>query len=294
MKKKIVVTGAAGFLGYHLLRLAEPVYEVYGLYHNRNAAFANAAMLRCDITNYIETGNIIDDIEPDAIIHLAAISDANYCQQHKEESFAVNVQATENLAGICSDLNIPFVFASTDLVFDGKKGRYRETDAKNPLSLYGEQKAKAEEDTLKIYPNSLVLRLPLMFGSQTAGEGKYLQQFLAKLQAGEKVKLFLDEYRSVCGAKSISAGILHFLFKQSGVLHLAGKQRLSRYEFGLKAAKAFGLNEGLIESCLQKDVTMAAPRPADVSMDISKALALGYSPLLADEELKLIAKGEYL
>lgn len=294
MKKKIVVTGAAGFLGYHLARLAAADYEVYGFYHNKQVTTAGVTMLRCDITNYIETGNVLDDIEPDALIHLAAVSDANYCQQHKGESFTVNVEATENLAGICSDFNIPFVFASTDLVFDGKKGRYREGDAKNPLSLYGEQKAKAEEDTVKIYPKSLIVRLPLMFGAAEAGEGKYLQQFITKLKAGEAVKLFLDEYRSVCGAKSISAGILHFLFTQSGVLHLAGKQRLSRYEFGLKAAKAFGLNESLIESCLQKDVVMAAPRPADVSLDVSKALVLGYAPLLADEELKLIAAGSYI
>ena len=291
MKPKLLITGASGFLGHHLLRIAGD-WELYGLYNTKPATCNGATLLPCNITNYVELGNYIEDIEPDAVIHAAAISDANYCQQYPDLSNSVNVEASRNLAGICSDYNIPFVFTSTDLVFDGLKGSYTEEDEPNPVNLYGEQKAKAEREVLSIYPLATVLRLPLMFGHPQASAANYLQKFIAQLKQGEKAKLFTDEYRSVCGAASISKGILQFM-AQSGILHLAGKERLSRYEFGIKAAEVFGLDKKLIEACKQSDVAMAAPRPPDVSLNISKAIALGYNPLSVEEELMAIASGSY-
>ena len=197
---------------------------------------------------------------------------------------------------------------------------YREDDEKNPLSVYGEQKSMAEEEVLKIYGEAIVFRLPLMFGNPAASASNYLQKFMAQIKNAETVKLFHDEYRSMGGAKSIAEGILHFLnchpersegtcitgeeeykmFRSAqhdnpfnGILHLAGKEKLSRYQFGQKAAATFDLEESLLLSCSQKNVKMAAPRPADVSLDISKALRLGFAPLTVADELKLIADEKY-
>ncbi len=293
-KKKLILTGASGFLGYHLLRAATSEWEIYGITHSNNFDFKHAIAINCDICNYIELGNYIDDIEPDAVIHTAAISDANFCEQNKSLSYDVNVEATKNLAGICCDFNIPFAFTSSDLVFDGKKGMYREDDERNPVSVYGEQKVVAEDEVLKIYPEATVFRLPLMFGEPEANASNYLRKFLLQLKNGEEAKLFHDEYRSVCGARSIALGILKLLENNSGIFHLAGKEKLSRYNFGMKAASVYQLDESLLQSCSQKDVKMSAPRPADVSLDISKALSLGFVPLNVDEELKLIATNKYL
>ncbi len=286
--KKLLITGAGGFLGYHLIRAAAGKWDVYGVSRTTNYNPANALAFSCDITNYIELGNFIEDLEPDAIIHAAAIADANFCEQNKEQSYAVNVEASKNVAGICADYNIPMVFTSTDLVFDGKKGMYTEGDEKNPLNTYGEQKSIAEEEILKIYPAATVARLPMMFGYSEASAANYLQKFLKQLKNNEAASLFYDEYRSVCGARNIAEGILQ-LMGEPGVIHIAGKEKLSRYEFGLLAAKAFGLDESLLDKCSQKDVPMAAPRPADVSLDIRKALGLGYSPLSVADELRLVA-----
>ena len=294
MKKKLLITGASGFLGYHLMRLAGNEWEVYGISHTNDFDFKNAVAVKCDITNYIELGNYFDDIEPDAVIHAAAISDANYCQQHRDESYVLNVEATKNLAGICSDYHIPFAFTSSDLVFDGTEGMYREEDAKNPVSAYGEQKSIGEEEVLRIYSLATVFRLPLMFGYPSASTGNYIQKFLSQIKSGEPVPLFNDEYRSMCGAKSISEGILQLFENNSGIIHLAGRERLSRYDFGRKAMQAFQLASDKVKSCSQKDVKMSAPRPADVSLNISKAVHLGYSPLSVDEELNQIADNHYL
>lgn len=286
--KKLLITGYTGFLGYHLTRAACSEWLVYGVTRTLKDAPNVTLGQTCDITNYIELGNFIEDLEPDAIIHAAAAADANYCEQNKELSYAVNVEASKNIAGICADYNIPLVFTSTDLVFDGKKGMYTEEDEKNPLNAYGEQKSIAEEEVLKIYPAATVARLPMMFGYADASKANYLQKFIKQLQDNENAALFHDEYRSVCGARSIAEGILQ-LMGEPGVIHIAGKERLSRYEFGLLAAKAFNLDESLLNRCSQKDVQMAAPRPADVSLDISKALSLGYAPLSVADELQLVA-----
>ena len=292
-KKKLLITGASGFLGYHLLRMAAIDWEVYGITNSKNFNFETAVTINCDLRNYIELGNFIDDIEPDAIIHTAAISDANFCEQNKDLSYEVNVEATKNLAGICCDYNISFAFTSSDLVFDGKKGMYKEEDEKNPVSIYGEQKAIAEDKVLKIYPEATIFRLPLMFGEPEATASNYLHKFISQIKNGETVNLFLDEYRSVCGARSIAEGILKLFENNSGIIHIAGEEKLSRYDFGKKAVSTFQLDASLIQSCLQKDVKMSAPRPADVSLDISKGLSLGFAPMSVDEELKMIVANKY-
>lgn len=294
--KKLLVTGASGFLGYHLLRLASSEYEVYGL-HYRHSLKANGVIpVRCNLTNYFELGDVLEDIAPDAVIHTAAISDANFCQQNKDLSNAVNVEATVNLSGVCADFQIPFLFTSSDLVFDGTQGMYKECDTKNPLNLYGEQKSLAEEQVLKIYPNATVVRLPLMFGKAESSVNNYLQKFIAELRNQNAVNLFFDEYRSVCGARSIATGLLQIVELQHrpDIIHLAGPQRISRYDFGLLAANAFGLDRSLLKRCSQRDVSTVAKRPADVSMDISLAQSLGYAPLSVSQELNLMATNNYM
>lgn len=293
-KKKMLITGISGFLGYHLAQLACNRFEVYGLYNNIGVELPGIKTLKCDIGNYIELGDLVEDIEPEIIIHTAALADAAYCQQNPEKSFTINVEATENLAGICADLMIPFVFTSTDLVFDGKKGMYNETDEPNPLNTYAEHKVIAEEKSLKIYPEASIFRLPLMFGSFIPHKETYLQNFVAAVNAGNTQKLFTDEYRSVCGARSIAEGILELYNYKDGILHLAGPDKVSRFEYGEKICEAFNLDKEYLIPSLQKDVTTGTVRPADVSMDITKAKHLGYKPLSVKDELVLIANRQYL
>jgi dTDP-4-dehydrorhamnose reductase len=286
--KKILITGASGFLGYHLLKEACGKYEVYGLTHQNSCSFDCKLSIPCDITNYIELGNLIDDIEPDLIIHAAALADLGFCEANREKSYSVNIEATANLAGIASDLKVPFVFTSTDMVFDGERGLYTEEDDVNPINIYGEHKAIAEQKVLSLYPESLIVRLPLMFGSIAAAGNNFLSKVIQQNKSGEETKLFTDEYRSVCGAHSIAKGILELAGRSNGVIHLAGKERLSRYEFGIRATETLGLSESLIIPCSQQDVVFSYKRPKDVSMKIEKALSFGYSPMALDEDLRMI------
>ncbi len=288
-KPKLVITGASGFLGYHLVRIAAEMFDVYALYNSLKGDFEFVNWLQCDITNHIQVVDLLEDIEPDFIIHAAACADTNFCELHPKESRLVNVDATINLVGIAADFNIPFVFTSTDLVFDGEREMYKEEDVVNPVNEYGRQKAEAERVVLEIYPNSLVTRLPLMFGDVKAGgNGNYLRRFIADNNEGKVSSLFRDEYRSIGGAYSIAKAILALMANQNGIVQIAGKEVVSRYDFGLSVAEVFALDKTLLQSVSQNDFTFVAKRPKNVSLDITKALQLGYTPLSIRHELELI------
>ena len=124
-----------------------------------------------------------------------------------------------------------------------------------------------------------------MFGDGGPFARSFVQPMIHSIQNSLPLKLFADEFRTPAYAVSAARGILMLLESAySGVIHLGGKERISRYEFGKKVANHLGIDAG-IEPVLLSTSTMAAPRPVDVSLDSSKAYALGYAPLSIDEAL---------
>ena len=187
---------------------------------------------------------------------------------------AINVDAAVNIAMLCSDINIPFVFTSTDLVFDGLNAPYHEDDPVGPVNIYAEQKAMAEEKILKVYPESAVCRMPLMFGLPSPFNQSFIQPMIRAMRDGEELTLFVDEFRTPVSANSATQGILLALEKVHGLIHLGGRERISRYDFGLLMEKLSVNHRAKLIPCNQKDIVMPAPRALDVSLDSSKALGL--------------------
>ena len=288
--KKLLITGASGFLGWHLCQLAKTEWEIYGTYLSHPLEIPDIKMLKANLTNFQELKRIFNDIKPSAVIHTAAHSQPNFCQTNPKESHAINVIASCNIAGLCADNSIPCVFTSTDLVFDGLNAPYQERDAVCPVNLYGEQKAIAEADMLERYPMTAVCRMPLMFGAATPTAKSFIQPFIQTLKAEEELSLFIDEFRTPVSGTTAAKGLLLALEKVNGIIHLGGKERISRYDFGQLLVEVFQLPASGLKSCRQQDVKMAAPRPADVSLDSSKAFALGYQPLSVKEELEDVCK----
>jgi dTDP-4-dehydrorhamnose reductase len=283
--KKLLITGASGFLGWNICHLARE-WQVYGTYLSHSLNITGINTLKVNFTNFPEIKQIFHDIQPAAVIHTAAQSQPNFCQTHPEESHAINVEASSNIAGLCADYNIPCVFTSTDLVFDGRCAPYSETDAVCPVNLYGEQKVLAEAAMLKRYPMTAVCRMPLIFGTATPTATSFMQPFLQTLKEGKELKLFIDEFRTPVSAKTAAKGLLLALEKVTGIIHLGGKERISRFDFGKLLVEVFQLPSPNLKACRQQDVKMAAPRPSDVSLDSSKAFALGYKPLSLKAELE--------
>jgi dTDP-4-dehydrorhamnose reductase len=138
--KKLLVTGASGFLGWHLCQLAKQQWDVYSTYFSHTIEIPGVTMLKVDLRDFQALKQLFQQVQPSAIIHTAAQSSPNYCQAYTAESYAINVTTSLNLAGLCADYNIPYVFTSTDLVFNGLNPPYRETDSVSPVNAYGEQK----------------------------------------------------------------------------------------------------------------------------------------------------------
>jgi dTDP-4-dehydrorhamnose reductase len=283
--KKLLITGGSGFLGWNLCQLAKQEWEVYGTSFSHDLEIPGIKMLKVNLTNFLEIKQIFHEIQPSAVIHTAAQSQPNFCQTHPEESHAVNVQASCDIAGLCADDSIPCAFTSTDLVFDGLNAPYKETDLVCPVNLYGEQKVMAEIGMLERYPITAVCRMPLMFGMATPTATSFIQPFIQMLKEGKELKLFIDEFRTPVSGKTAAKGLFLALEKVNGLIHLGGKERISRYDFGRLLVEVFQLPTDGLKACRQQDVKMAAPRPADVSFDSSKAFELGYQPLSVKEEL---------
>jgi dTDP-4-dehydrorhamnose reductase len=291
--QKLLITGASGFLGWHICQLAQTKYEVYGTYFTKAIDIPGIKLTKVNLSDLQELKQLFNSIQPTDVIHTAALSQPNFCQNNPEASHAINVTASCNIAELCAENSARYAFTSTDLVFDGKNAPYQETDTVNPVNLYGEQKVLAEQGILTRYPIATVCRMPLMFGNSTPTAASFMQGFMQTIKEGKDINLFTDEFRTPASAKSAAKGILLVLEKVSGIIHLGGKERISRYDFGRLMVEVFQLPATRVKSCRQQDVKMSAPRPADVSLDSSNAFALGYDPLLIKQEFQAMLNMNY-
>ena len=276
--RKLIVTGASGFLGWNLCLAAKTEWDVIGIGHSHDISDFPAPLLSLDLCDTTGVESLFDKIRPHAVIHAAAQADPNFCQMHPEQTARINVEASENIARLCARFCAACVFTSTDLVFGGDNPPYSESSPRGPVSVYGRQKAEAEQRMLEANEDVFVCRLPLMFGDAPLHSKTHLNTLIDNMLKGREIALFVDEFRSPVSGLDAAKGILRFLGVSRGVLHLGGLQRVSRYDFGLAVSRALGVRDACIKPCHQKDVVMSAPRPKDVSLDSSKAVALGWAP----------------
>jgi dTDP-4-dehydrorhamnose reductase len=277
-KPRLLITGASGFLGTHLCRTAADRYTVLGVSNKNKISVNNVKVLSVDLCDRKALKELFIQVKPDTVIHAAAMSEPNLCQQDPSESNKINVSASLHIAELCCNQAIPMAFVSTDLVFDGCKGNYSECDPVSSVSLYGEQKVNAEAGISDLLPNAVICRMPLMFGDVTGSSQSFIQPMIYSFSHAVKQNLFTDEFRSPVSAMSASHGILLALEKTTGIIHLGGKERISRYDFGLMLAEIGNFDKRLIVPKLQKEIKFTAPRPPDVSLNSSKAFSLGYFP----------------
>lgn len=313
MAPKLLITGATGFLGSHLLQAAQERWHPLGTYHRttrRNAQlfFGDIDNGRVDLTEFSDTKAMLADVQPAAVIHTAAINDLDFCEQYPDESLGINMLAAVNLAALCSDTDIPFVFTSTDLVFDGAKAPYTEDDPPTPINIYGEHRALAEEGILTAYGDALICRLPLLFGYARLGRRTFFHQMTAAFRAGREVPLFGDGIRTPVSAAVAAQGLLQAagsgleddvniaeIERAVGHLHLGGRDPISLYEMGLLTLEILGLDEqlaipvSLLDTyTVQQSMQSHAARSANVALDSSRAYELGYDPPPLRDQLETL------
>jgi dTDP-4-dehydrorhamnose reductase len=276
-KKRLLVTGASGFLGYRICLEARPHWQVFGVCRGNDVRVPGVTAIRFDLADTKRLNRIFAEVQPHAVIHAAALSQPETCQARPEESRAVNVRGTREIARICAERKTPLVFTSTDLVFDGLNPPYEENDPVSPVNEYGRQKVEAEEAIRRICPHAAICRMPLMVGYAPGGGGA-LDWMIRVLRDGGRLRLFSDEFRSVVDTTSAARGLLLFPGKPGGIYHLGGKVRVSRYDMGLALVHRLGVSADRIESASVMDAGASAPRSPDVSLVSRRAYDLGYDP----------------
>lgn len=279
-RPRLLITGISGFLGPALCQAVSGEWEVYGTVHREAPAIPGLRAAALDLLRYEDVRRLFEEIRPDAVLHAAALSKPEFCQTHPEESERVNVTASAELAGLSADRGIPFVFTSTDMVFDGEHAPYAEGSPANPVNVYGEHKVRAEQAIRGRYPEAVICRLPLLVGPRSGAAAGFFANMASALERGERVALFTDEVRTPVTSATVAAGLASALTKAKGVtIHLGGRQRVTRWELGRMVAEVAGLDTSLLTPCLQKDARTKAPRARDVSLISTLAAeTLGYRP----------------
>ena len=194
------------------------------------------------------------------------MSAADAVRQNPQEGWRVNVEGTAWLADWCREHDRRLVFTSTDLVFDGARGWYREDDAPGPILAYGRTKAAAEALVLEV-PRGLVARISLLFGPSRIGRGSFFDRALAGLKAGQPQVFFEDEFRTPLDYATAALALIRLAQTEvRGIVHVAGRERVSRFQLMERTARTLGLDPGLVRANRREDVKLAEPRPADVSL----------------------------
>ena len=284
--KKLFITGASGFLGWNLCQKAKSDWEIFGTFLSHPLNIQDITLFQVDLTKYDELKGLFGQVKPGAVIHTAAITDPNFCHKNRSISRKINTEASINMAGLCSDIGIPYLFISSDLVFNGLNPPYAEEDEPSPVSYYGEHKALAESGIKDRYPPAVICRMPLMFGDPGPVATSFIQPLIKAMTEGNEVNLFVDEFRTPVSGKDAAQGLMIALDKLPGIIHLGGAERISRYEFGKLLADTFKIRHAKLNACKQEDVKMAAARPPDVSLESSKAMGLGFKPGSLIDELE--------
>ena len=283
------MTGAAGFVGWNLARrMVERKLSPVLTQNNTPVEIKNLAIVPCNLSDQNLVERLIDEEQPDAIIHCAALAQTNQCEHDPHAASQGNVIATANLLS-AMDADTRFIFLSTDLVFDGLQGDYRETDPAHPMHQYGKTKYEAERLTLDLAENTAVVRTALVYGPDAPRKSCFLGWMHEGCRKGE-LTLFEDEFRTPIFVDDLSDLLIDLIeSKYCGLLHAAGPERLSRYDFGLKFCKVYGYDPKVIAKRKLSDLTLDVYRSPDVSMDISLAKKiLKFNPVGVEDGLQKI------
>lgn len=287
--KKILITGANGFLGQHLtFLLSKDAYSVVatGRGHCRISLKNEIIYTATDLTDKEAIKSLLFKFKPEVIIHNAALSKPDECDTNRDICLKVNVEATKHLLQSTAE---HFIYISTDFIF-GENGPHEENAEPGPLNFYGQSKLLAEQLVKESGKKTTIVRPVFIYGKVWEGMRRgFLQWVKNNLEQGKSIKVVSDQLRTPTYVTDICKGIEKIISKQAtGVYHLAGKDILSPYEMAVKTAQALHLNESLIEKVTAETFPEPVKRAKRSGLLITKAQRdLDYEPVSLNEGIRL-------
>ncbi len=277
-KNRILITGASGLLGLNTALEAAKTHTVFGQVNSHSLRTAAFEVVQADLLAPSAVERLLDQTQPDWVIHCAALANVDACETDPQQAHQLNTGIPRSLARHVARGGARLLHVSTDAVFDGQRGDYSETDLPNPLGIYARTKLDAERAVLEENPQAIVARVNL-FGWSLSGKRSLAEFFFNKLSAGEPCMGFTDVLFCPMLANDLGLLFLDMLDAGlSGLYHAVGSECISKYEFGLRVARAFGLDETLITPRSVADGGLKAARSPNLTLRTDRlAYALGKS-----------------
>ncbi|GEP98858.1 SDR family oxidoreductase [Chitinophaga cymbidii] len=294
---KVLITGSNGLLGQYLVQRlsALPEYEVIatGRGANRLRQQAGYKYESVNLADEAAVKGLIERSQPDAIIHAGAMTQADDCERNKDACWMVNVTATRYLLQGAEKTGAFFLFLSTDFVFDGLAGPYREDDPVNPVNYYGASKAAAERIVKQSKAAWAIARTVLVYGvADDPRRSNIITWVKSNLEQKKKLKVVNDQWRTPTLAQDLAEGCKLIIDKRAeGVFHLSGKDMLTPYDMAVQVAGYLDLETKLLEKVDGSGFKQPAKRPARTGFVIEKAeKELGFTPHSFEEGLKIVVE----
>ena len=286
--KKILVTGSAGLIGTQIVKdLLDNHKQVYSCYNKTKPELGIITHL--DLTKKDDIVNTMNRIKPDVVIHLGAMTDVELCETETELAKKINTDATEILALESEKHNTFFVYMSTDYVFDGKVGMKKENDKTNPINFYGKSKLDGERVFKKITTPNVIVRTSTPFGIHSK-KISFPIWVKKNLELEKEISVVVNQYTSPSYVPNISKMIIEIMERKiTGIIHLAGATKISRYDFAVQICKIINANKQFLKLIKMDQMDWKAQRPADSSLSVSKAnKILKNKPEKIEDSLKLL------
>lgn len=273
-KGPIAVTGASGLLGANLvLELARRKGPVVALYGCNPIVIEGVRSAACDLTDRPATQRLLGLLAPSLVIHCAAATNVDWCETHPRACLRINAEAAGDLAGQARAIGAAFVYISTDSVFDGVSGGYRETDPVAPVNSYARSKVAGEAAVRRAMPQALVLRVNL-YGWDLQGRQRLAEWILSRLEGGQPVPGFRDVTFAPVLANQLAGWILDLTEADcAGIYHVASSDPCSKYDFARQIAEVFHLDPSLIRESRLEVSARSAPRPHHTWLRTEKVTA---------------------
>lgn len=280
---RLLIVGS-GLLGNNLAKIAINEFTVFTTYNDHPLEIENCKSYHLNIANRMDVATLIQKLNPEYIIHTAALTNVDQCERDKRLAWNINVEGTKHIAEIAQKINAKFIYVSTDYVFDGNKGMYKEDAKTNPIDFYGETKLEGE-NVVKGLSDYIIARPSVLYGWNPINVN-FVTWVIQELKKGKGINIVKDQLNTPTLADNLAELILELIERdETGIYHISGSERINRYDFAIKIAEIFNLNKDLIKPITSDQLNWIAKRPLDSSLDTSKISRIR-RPLNIEEGLR--------
>jgi dTDP-4-dehydrorhamnose reductase len=266
VRQRILITGGSGLLALGWAATMRDEADIVLGLHRHAVRFAKVEATRIDLEDTDALARTMEKVAPTLVVHAAGLTSVDQCEREPDLARHVNVELAENVAMVSARLDVPLIHISTDHLFSGQQQRVSEGEPVMPVNVYGRTKLEAEQCVMAVHPTALAVRTNF-FGWGSSARRSFSDWIIDSLGAKQPITLFDDAFFTPILIEPMAkASLAIHRLGQRGPVNVCGDERISKYDFGLRLARRFELDERLIQRGKLSCSNLAAPRPGDMSL----------------------------